>query len=681
MARQLLRLVSTLLLPVALILVLTACGLSGGTPSSDFQAGAGTLNFSNGPGLSVMLTYNLREVPDDNEIDIVITGPAGWNDDQPITSTARFVSTGRKWSWRNIFRGSDGQYLTVESGTYTVEAHFNGRTYSRQLTVDSSNRLATAANLDVGASETEVTINWDPVPSAQSYQVELYSVDDSMPRGTYATIVTSSSHTFSDVALQVDGDYYVAVQAMSADFTAPSPEVPEGQFNMSFAASSFTFTSGSLQRQSMAVQDAGSMARPADPGEGADELPVLNDAETARLVSMARQSTEGAIAEGAASGSGSRLRWDSSVGMADDEIALLAVALEDYPAIAQFAFVDGSLASATLIHVQGDGTLPVCHTPPGNPDARHTILVDLPALRAHYMHGDAFGYCEDEAESASPGIDLAIVDLTDGTTTLDHYSPAGDTIVAIGPWAGSSTLEELFTPVPVPPEPEWIANAVADINYTGPVPGTQAFWTTGIEEEIDDGGGGSDGHSGDDDPEDDPVGDPGTGNDGTGENDGEEEASTCDWGHLEILQLRVEFAQTNYVEDGIGEREKAELALTRARRNGFFAVGGATATGALAGPFVALGSAFVASVIAARVEQDAIDDLAAARQEEARLEGIRNSALEERIKYYNERKCSEIAPDQAFSAEGWLLTIVRPEVLFTRRPTVGVYGQWMPTSS
>jgi hypothetical protein len=271
-AGQVFRLVSTLLIPVVLIPVLTACGLSGGATSSDFEAGAGTLNFSNGPGLSLMLTYNLREVPADNEIDMVITGPAGWNDDQSITTTATFVSTGRKWSWRNIFRGSDGQYLTVESGTYTVEAQFNGRTYARQLTVDSSDRLAAVENLDIGASETEVTINWDPVPSAQSYQVELYSVDDSMPRGTYSTVVTSSNHTFSDLALQIDGDYYVAVQAMTADFTATSPEVPEGQFNMSFVATPFTFTSGAVQRKAMAVQDFGSMVRPADPGEGAEDV-------------------------------------------------------------------------------------------------------------------------------------------------------------------------------------------------------------------------------------------------------------------------------------------------------------------------------------------------------------------------------------------------------------------------
>jgi hypothetical protein len=335
-----------------------------------------------------------------------------------------------------------------------------------------------------------------------------------------------------------------------------------------------------------------------------------------------------------------------------------------------------------LIHILGDGKLPVCHTPPGNPDARHTILVDLPALRAHYMHGDELGYCEDETGPMSSGIDLAIVDLTDGTTTIDHYSPAGDTIIAIGPWAGSSTLEKLSTPVPVPAEPEWIAKSVADINYTGPVPGTQAFWTTGAEQDLDDGGGGSDGHGGDDDPEDDPEDDPDTGNDDNGENDGEEEVSTCDWGHLEILHLRVEFAQSNYVEDGIGDREKAELALARARRNGLVVVATSTLAGTLVGgPAGGLGGAFTSSIGAAMLEQNAIDDLALARQEEVRLKGVRDEALAEPIRYYKERNCAEVAPDHAFAPEGWMWTYVRLEFPLAHRTSMGVRSRWMHTSS
>jgi hypothetical protein len=234
----------------------------------------------------------------------------------------------------------------------------------------------------------------------------------------------------------------------------------------------------------------------------------------------------------------------------------------------------------------------------------------------------------------------------------------------------------------VPAEPEWIASAVADINYTGPVPGTQAFWTAGTEEDLDDGGGGSDGKSGDDDPDGgndgSEVGGGGEGNDGS---EGEDEVPTCNWGHLEILQLRVEFAQSNYVEHGIGDREDAEAALARVRTNGFIGIAGAAGVGALGGPLAALGSALVASVTASKLEQDAMDDLAEARLEEERFKGIRDEALSERIQYYNERKCSEIAPDQAFAPEGWLRTSVRLEVQFARRLTMGVHGRWMRTSS
>jgi hypothetical protein len=36
----------------------------------------------------------------------------------------------------------------------------------------------------------------------------------------------------------------------------------------------------------------------------------------------------------------------------------------------------------------------VCHVPPGNPAAKHTIYVDAPAVPAHLGHGDYLGDCE-----------------------------------------------------------------------------------------------------------------------------------------------------------------------------------------------------------------------------------------------------------------------------------------------
>jgi hypothetical protein len=35
----------------------------------------------------------------------------------------------------------------------------------------------------------------------------------------------------------------------------------------------------------------------------------------------------------------------------------------------------------------------ICHFPPGNPDNRHTIVIDAAALPAHQAHGDTVGAC------------------------------------------------------------------------------------------------------------------------------------------------------------------------------------------------------------------------------------------------------------------------------------------------
>ena len=35
----------------------------------------------------------------------------------------------------------------------------------------------------------------------------------------------------------------------------------------------------------------------------------------------------------------------------------------------------------------------ICHIPPGNPDAAHTITIDTSALQAHEDHGDSIGSC------------------------------------------------------------------------------------------------------------------------------------------------------------------------------------------------------------------------------------------------------------------------------------------------
>ena len=40
------------------------------------------------------------------------------------------------------------------------------------------------------------------------------------------------------------------------------------------------------------------------------------------------------------------------------------------------------------------GKITICHIPPGNPDARHTLQIPQKALAAHLAHGDFIGKCD-----------------------------------------------------------------------------------------------------------------------------------------------------------------------------------------------------------------------------------------------------------------------------------------------
>lgn len=63
--------------------------------------------------------------------------------------------------------------------------------------------------------------------------------------------------------------------------------------------------------------------------------------------------------------------------------------------------------------VDGEGgKVTICHIPPGNPAAAHTISVGKPALQAHLGHGDIEGECgERESRLDDHGLGIAIFTL------------------------------------------------------------------------------------------------------------------------------------------------------------------------------------------------------------------------------------------------------------------------------
>ena len=51
---------------------------------------------------------------------------------------------------------------------------------------------------------------------------------------------------------------------------------------------------------------------------------------------------------------------------------------------------------------EAEAAVTLCHVPPGNPDAAHTIAVGAPAVPVHLAHGDTEGACADDAEGEEP---------------------------------------------------------------------------------------------------------------------------------------------------------------------------------------------------------------------------------------------------------------------------------------
>jgi hypothetical protein len=45
---------------------------------------------------------------------------------------------------------------------------------------------------------------------------------------------------------------------------------------------------------------------------------------------------------------------------------------------------------------RGQELVEICHRPPGNPDNRHTIVIESSAVPVHIQHGDRRGECDED---------------------------------------------------------------------------------------------------------------------------------------------------------------------------------------------------------------------------------------------------------------------------------------------
>lgn len=195
-------------------------GTNGDEPSFDFVMGTGVTSTSGSvrTAFGVWLDFAPDDVPPDGAT-LRLYGPPGWSfGPRTFQMTAAMIASGFT---------SGTSDLAPMSGNYSIELDLKDGTVltagPRSLasvdTVDLPSGLAFSET-----SATTVTLEWDPHPTALSFWVRLYRVEDG-PTEVASMFTHDAEATFSGLAL-APGAYFVTVNAQPIDRLAdPIPMV------------------------------------------------------------------------------------------------------------------------------------------------------------------------------------------------------------------------------------------------------------------------------------------------------------------------------------------------------------------------------------------------------------------------------------------------------------------------
>jgi hypothetical protein len=178
----------------------------------------GTLNRRNkNDNGTIMIVYYLfpKTVLGDETtpMSVKITGPNGWNNDQPYT----FDIKAGGFSRTNGFSFTSDYDIDAVKGSYQVELTVGDKVYKANAELkDASFKFPSATNIQITSSvKTSVTVTWDATPSAKSYWVSLW-------RGNYEELIgnfertTNTTFTFQGLNLD-DGLYQVEIAPVNSN--------------------------------------------------------------------------------------------------------------------------------------------------------------------------------------------------------------------------------------------------------------------------------------------------------------------------------------------------------------------------------------------------------------------------------------------------------------------------------
>jgi hypothetical protein len=182
-----------------------------------------TSNSVGDPSYAVIATYDVQGPVNGENIPLVITGPAAWNDGQPFRTTLNANSEsvwlkGDRWhlsfSPGYSMGSSDGSTATTPmmSGVYTATTTIAGKTLTS--TVDISNIMPQPVVSIEAASSARVDVSWRPIPGAKQYYAVLYN---DLRTVAYPLFTDRTSVSFKDFKTPLDTaqNFSVSVNAVS----------------------------------------------------------------------------------------------------------------------------------------------------------------------------------------------------------------------------------------------------------------------------------------------------------------------------------------------------------------------------------------------------------------------------------------------------------------------------------
>jgi hypothetical protein len=161
---------------------------------------------------------------------VPIRGPAGWNDDQPLTCELH------QPPGIADHRSICGPLVPAITGEYAASATVDDRAFYEWFSIDAADQLAAPRVTNLAATSEGLLFEWEAAAESKSF---LLAVCPDLPGPCYPDdylgeiLVPGDSRHASVTGLSLDpGTYYVAgVVAMSHDFVTPGDMT--GQFNAS----------------------------------------------------------------------------------------------------------------------------------------------------------------------------------------------------------------------------------------------------------------------------------------------------------------------------------------------------------------------------------------------------------------------------------------------------------------